>query len=693
MEGNSNGYINYQTMLSQVNESMAGVISVCDKLNLEDYAKSLQESQKRMQNRVFSVGIMGEFRRGKSTVINALLGRSIVPSDIVPTSATLNYIRWDTAPRADIEFKDGTHKEVGVDELDRYITKITKASAEMAATVEKSVVYYPCPFCQNGVEIVDTPGLNDDERMTAISEQVIPTLDAIIMVLVPDSPFSQSESDFVRNKVMTSDLGRIIFVLNKIDNIRPREREKLIAHIRNSIEESVLEKVAAVYGNDSAEYQEARTKLGGIRLYPISARDALDGKLDNDPGLVEKSGMPAFEEALSRLLTEERGMLELISPVNAVLSVSKEAEKAINMRTDALQLEAAEFEQIQREAMEQIERSREEKKAEVAAVKDRAGSLYNDLLPLVSQAYPAIEENLQSFVDNYPITAANVKNEKASAAVGEKFTKDVEQQITSQLSAYTEKMVVEIQNRVGEEMIHLSEFAEGLSEDLSRTQVKLTQKKSSAAFDWGVVAVDALTNGVGLWGIGGILSGFKEHGLPGALAGGAVGFAAGMGSAVATVVAGATIGLTGGFLVLPVLVISGIASTFAGKGAVRAIFSTFGSKDKEIAALRSELRKYAGQYMDSVRKNRPLETWLRTTTNDAYRAIAQQLDQDVESALASMQSNLTQIQLDLQKNAGERQSLLENMDQLRQKLVDACGKIRPVKEKLAGALNAPAEEG
>lgn len=690
MESTSKTYFNYQAMLSQVNESMADLGDVCDELGLKEYADSLKTSREHMKNRVFSVGVMGEFRRGKSTVINALLGRDIVPSDIVPTSATLNYIRWDAAPRADIIFKDGTSKEVPVDDLSKYITKITKESEEIAATVDRSVVYYPCPFCQNGVEIVDTPGLNDDERMTAISEQVIPTLDAIIMVLVPDSPFSQSEAEFVRTKVMTSDLGRIIFVVNKIDNIRPKERPRLLAHIKEKIEASVLAKMAEMYGEDSREYQDAQTKIGGIRLYPISARDALEGKLDNDYELLEKSGMPDFEAVLSKLLTEERGMLELISPVNSILSIAKEAEHTIHMRMDAMQMETEEFEKVQKEAIEKIKKGRETKKTEIEAVKARAGSLYNDLLPQVNAGYAAVEEQLQSYIDHFTITKDDVKDKTTTEATADRFVKGAEQEAMSLLSACTEKMEVEIQNRVGDEIVEISKFAQELSEDLAKTQMKITKKDSSSMFDWGVVAVDALTNGVGLIGIGGVLSGFKENGLPGALVGGGVGFLAGYSAYIATSVVGIALGLTGGALILPVIVASGMVSTFAGKGAVKKLFGK--NREKEIAALRAELHKYVDQYMVDLRMKRPLETWLRDTTNTTYKAVAEQLNQDVESTLLSMENNLTRIKLDLQKNATQRRQILSDMERLGQTLQDVCAKITPVKERLASALNYQPQE-
>ncbi len=287
-----NHYLNYQAMVAKTATALSGLETLCRAISMDAQAEELRQAAARLTGHDFSVGIMGEFRRGKSTVINALLGQQIVPSDIVPCSATLNYIRWDTEQRALIHFKNGDIQQVPVEELSHYVTKLTRESEAMAATVEDATVFYPCPFCQNGVQIVDTPGLNDDERMTAISEQVIPKLDAIIMVLVPDSPFSQSEAEFVRTKLMASDLGKLIFVVNKIDFLDEEDRPRMLEAIRQKIQASVLDKMAAVYGADSPEYTGAKEKLGRLRVLPVSARQALRGKTRQRPDLLEESGYP-----------------------------------------------------------------------------------------------------------------------------------------------------------------------------------------------------------------------------------------------------------------------------------------------------------------------------------------------------------------------------------------------------------------
>ena len=169
-----------------------------------------------------------------------------------------------------------------------------------------------------------------------------------------------------------------------------------------------------------------------------------------------------------------------------------------------------------------------------------------------------------------------------------------------------------------------------------------------------------------------------------------MGFLAGYSAYIATSVVGIALGLTGGALILPVIVASGMVSTFAGKGAVKKLFGK--NREKEIAALRAELHKYVDQYMVDLRMKRPLETWLRDTTNTTYKAVAEQLNQDVESTLLSMENNLTRIKLDLQKNATQRRQILSDMERLGQTLQDVCAKITPVKERLASALNYQPQE-
>ena len=681
-------YLSYQAMISQTNESMASLSNVCKSLGMDDYARTLDLTRARMKEKVFSVGIMGEFKRGKSTVINALLGQEIVPADILPTSATLNYIRWDAKPSVTVHFRDGMEKEISIDELPDFVTKLTPEAEQMAATVDDAVVYYPCRFCQNGVQIVDTPGLNDDERMNEISERVIPTLDAIIMVVTPDSPFSASEANFVRSKIMTSDLGRIIFVVNKIDNIRKKDRVRILQDIRGRIQVSILEKTASVYGIDSEEYAETERKLGGIRVFGISALDALEGRLEGDEELVQQSGFLEFENALSKLLTEERGMLELIGPVNTVLSVAKEAGNTINMRRNALKLEKDKVEAIAAEGMEKVEKERDRKTAAVSETRKRASMLYASILPQLVDSYSTVEEEMLSAVNEMSISPELVDNDKKMVQMGERLEKQLKDMIMEKLCNSTERLLVEIEKQVSEELLNLQKLSEEIHANITEIGRKLAPSSDNNMFEWGVAAFDTLTSFVGVVGIGGIITGWKENGVAGAAVGGLAGFLAGTGSIHLIGLLAGAVGVGAGGLVvaIPAIAIGGIASAFVGKAAVRRVFHDKVG-ERNVKKLRSSLNQAVRSSMQEIRNQRVLENWLKATTSSIYNTIADQLDQEIEAALKSFESTLSSLRLDKQKNESDIEKTLEDLSRYTRRLEEIASTINPVKKKLADSLN------
>lgn len=672
-----NGYVNYQTLLSKVATGTSELVKVCRDLELDGRVETLDAVKEKMQNHSFSVGIMGEFKRGKSTVINAMLGKEVLPADILPCSATLNQIKWDAKPHAEVRFKDGSAKEVSIDDLADYVTKLTETSERNAANVDEAVVYYPCQFCQNGVQIIDTPGLNDDERMNQVAESVLPTLDAIIMVIVPDAPFSISEADFVRNKVMFSDMARIIFVINKIDTVRERDRQRVIDAITNKIQSSVLEKVATIYGTDSKEYQESRTKLGGIRVYPLSARDALDGKVEADAELLDGSGMPEFEKVLTRLLTEERGLLELVAPVNTILGAVKEAEDMIKMRRDAMEMDQQEFEKVQQEAIRQIEEVRVKKSEEVNRIKAQSKNLYGELLPNVDAIYEELQGKLLDVIDNYPLSASDVKNKETESAAAESVSRKMDEELKICLGEHMERLQMIIMDRLGEEMEGIKDFNQNIMGVMSEIRCMIPDKKGVDATDIAGVVVDTVTSYSGILAIGGIISGWKENGIPGALVGGGAGFAAGY----LAMLGALSLGVVG----LPLALISGVVSTFGGKAVTKLIF---GRKiaERNVEQLRTELRKGVYENLDMLRSQRMLENWLKDTADNAFLGLSENLDKETEIMLQDTERTLGKIRVDLERNKANRESVFKELEKKQKVLEEICEMILPVKNKLDEAM-------
>lgn len=682
--GNDN-YIGYQSMLTSVTTGMAQLDGICKRLSMEGQATELKNLEERLKNHIFSVGIMGEFRRGKSTVINALLGQEIVPADIVPCSATLNYVKWNVNKGAEIYFKDGTVQSVDVEDLAKYVTKITKESEKVSATVEKAVVYYPCQFCQNGVQIIDTPGLNDDERMSDISEKVIPTLDAIIMVIVPDSPFSQSEAEFVRNKVMASDLGRIIFIVNKIDTIDEDDRDRLLTSIRDKIQTSVLDKMAKVYGEDSDEYKNTVDKLGSIKLLPVSARKALKGKIKNNPAMLEDSGYADFESTLSHLLTEERGTLELMHPVNQLFSVSAEALRIIETRLATLNMEAEEFERKQNEALAQLKETRERKKAEIEALKNKGVTLYATLLPDLAGVYDEINVVLCDFVDNYEISEAVVQDQASITAFSEQISTEIDAKMQDILSIHTERLIYRIQEQLGIDIEGLEGFGKEFNERMNDIHVGLSLNGTSegsaltnSLIDAGVVYASSLIFGAAIPGVGGLVAGFRDHGVKGAVVGGLSGAASGFAAAALAM----SIGVAG----IPLALIMGAVSAFGGKAITNLIFGSKKAPASNVEKIRNSLMATVSNMLDEFKRSSSLENWLKETCESSYNSIADDIDQEWENTLASMESTLTQIKVDLEMGAATKAKTESDMRAYATEISEIITAMKPIKDKLSMSL-------
>ena len=683
MDTTNDIYLNYHAMTGEITEGLSRMAKFCDQLGMEERAASLREGKKKLQSHKFAVGILGEFKRGKSTVINALLGNEIMPADILPSTATMNRVTYDLQPSVQLNMMDGTTNRIGVDELAEYVTKRDENTLANAALIEEAVVFYPCRFCQNGVDIIDTPGLNDDERMNKITEEIVPKLDAVIMVLVPDNPFSMSEADFVRNKLMCSNIGRLIFLVNKIDTVRPKDRARVVEGIRAKIQGSVLNKTAEVYGQDSEQYQSIKQKMADIRIYAISAQNALDGRIGayddpvEDEKMTAQSGILNFEEALSKLLTEERGFLELGTPLGNIICTAKDAKEKIQTYLNAMDTDQETFLKAQRESLAAQQKIRSEKEAQKRDMHQKSKTLSSSLSGKADAVYRDIEKTAMDIIDQMTITNPNCFDDGIKRAMIENAMKAIEAASTEKMSRFCEKIAVEVDEIVGHEAIKVSEF-------VGKSQIKLLEaqnvfvqnsdeKKTTTMIDVAGIAVDVLTDYIGINGIGGVVSGYRAAGVKGALVGGGAGLVANIASYVFL----ASAGVVG----LPLLVIS----CAAGSGVSKAICNTVFKKSKnetELAKLKENLKTSVRENTDKLRRDKVLETWVNDMVTSQFDALCDAMDEQCEAAIREAEAAIDKIKLDLARNTAEKEAAKKNYLSLVESIDGLISNIEPVRQKL-----------
>ena len=230
----------------------------------------------------FTVVVVGEFKRGKSTLVNALLGTALLPVGTTPTTAAIHVLRWGK-PSIVVHGTDGSSRSLPWEEqaLERFV-----ADAEFDhSTIAYVDIKLPSPLLRHRVVLVDTPGVADLNRQRAdITYRFIPRADAVIFLLDATAPVRRTEQVFLEEEILKSGIDRILFVANFKDQVDPEDLPGLEGAIRN--------RLTAVLGREVNH------------LYLVSARQALLGRLANDSVLVRESGIMALEAGLGELLED-----------------------------------------------------------------------------------------------------------------------------------------------------------------------------------------------------------------------------------------------------------------------------------------------------------------------------------------------------------------------------------------------------
>lgn len=194
----------------------------------------------------------GEFKRGKSSLVNAIVGTELCPTDIGIATSVVTTIKYGAVKKAIryygnlLENADSLKsEEIEWEDIDKY-TMGDVLEIDNTILVELS---YPSPFLKNGITIIDTPGIGGlDPRHAILTHMALPKADVIVFVTDAGEPLTQSELDFYENKVLSCGKQNVVLV-NKSDILTA---DTLATHVSNT------------------KLQLA--KLGGPEVIPVSAK-------------------------------------------------------------------------------------------------------------------------------------------------------------------------------------------------------------------------------------------------------------------------------------------------------------------------------------------------------------------------------------------------------------------------------------
>ncbi|MEU6284406.1 dynamin family protein [Streptomyces sp. NPDC047028] len=237
----------------------------------------------------FRLAVVGQFSRGKSTLMNALLGGPYLPTGTQPMTSVVTTVRYGSRPRAWFRRRGSdTPIEAPLSEVARYVARSSTERAELQIT--EAEVEIPAELLRLGVAFIDTPGAGTDVRAgTATTRRFLPEADAVIYVTGFDQAFTDAEAAFLAEAARHA--GKLFLVVNKRDLVSEEEAQEAQESLRRLLRKDL--------------------RLGEPRLFALSALWAQQTGADGEGGRLADSGVPAFERELVEFLTGDKSRLFL----------------------------------------------------------------------------------------------------------------------------------------------------------------------------------------------------------------------------------------------------------------------------------------------------------------------------------------------------------------------------------------------
>ena len=307
------------------------------------YGRKLTDLSDRFSEGRFHLSVLGQCKRGKSTLLNSLTGEPILPVGIVPLTAAPTFILFGDTPKISAHYQDGRPADqftgASTDERNRYLAGFVteKGNPQNRRGIARVQVELPSPILSGGVVLIDTPGIGSTYRHnTTATLNFLQQCDAAMFLVSADPPITEVELEFLRQ--VKKKVPQLFFVLNKIDYLNDVELDDALSFYKHVLAEEVAWK---------SEFP----------VFCVSARKGMEARISRDPHGWAASGMAQLESFLVNFLARKKfnALADAVSRramdfIEAVLMEAGIALQALQVPRQELEKKIAMFEHSLKQA-------------------------------------------------------------------------------------------------------------------------------------------------------------------------------------------------------------------------------------------------------------------------------------------------------------------------------------------------------
>lgn len=264
-----------------------------------DYEDRVQELLVKLAQDRFNLVVVGQFKRGKSSLMNAILARDLLPTGYLPLTSAITALCYGPKDRAIMKFKGWSlEKEIELSELREYITE--EGNPGNMRGLLYAQIETPSDFLRRGLYFIDTPGIGSSRyENTQTTYEFLPEADAIIFVTSVDAPLSEPEIQFMKD--IQPYQRKLFVVVNKIDLIERSELGSIMVYIQKTLEQVLT-------ANET-------------RLFALSARQGMQAKHQKNEEAFRQSGLQEFQTVLENFLVDHKELSFLSSTLDRSLQL------------------------------------------------------------------------------------------------------------------------------------------------------------------------------------------------------------------------------------------------------------------------------------------------------------------------------------------------------------------------------------
>ncbi len=293
----------YTLAKQQVGDLLHSALELFQKNNNEARETQCRNLLVKLAEDRFNLVVVGQFKRGKSSLMNAIIGRDLLPTGFLPLTSAITTLSFGPQEKVYIK-REGLvfDQDISFTELPEYVTE--QGNPGNSKGVIEARIELPNPFLRRGLFFIDTPGIGSTRsENTATTYAFLPQSDAVIFVTSVEAPLSEPEEAFLRD--VQGYARRLFVVVNKVDLLPEKEVDSVLDYIKAG--------VFRILGSSD------------IRIYPLSARLALESKLHSGTPNGRQNGLENLEVDLEKFLAEEKSQLLLISILDQLLRIVTDA--------------------------------------------------------------------------------------------------------------------------------------------------------------------------------------------------------------------------------------------------------------------------------------------------------------------------------------------------------------------------------